>query len=112
MCWRRCFSQLTGIRVVHEITGEDDVVNKLRTQSELGLTLYDGYISDSDLIGQHFREGKVLVLSDFMAGEGQAVTLPTLDLNDFIGLQFHHRSGWQAVPASRPAVCQPLLVPA
>lgn len=82
------FRQLTGIRVVHEITGEDDVVNKLRTQSELGLALYDGYISDSDLIGQHFREGKVLALSDFMVGEGRAVTLPTLDLNDFIGLNF------------------------
>lgn len=82
------FSKLTGIRVVHEITGEDDVVNKLRTQSELALPLYDGYISDSDLIGQHFREGKVLALSDFIAGEGRAVTLPTLDLSDFIGLNF------------------------
>ncbi len=82
------FSKLTGIRVVHEITGEDDVVNKLRTQSELELPLYDGYISDSDLIGQHFRQGKVLVLSDFIAGEGRSVTLPTLDLNDFIGLSF------------------------
>ena len=82
------FSELTGIRVVHEITGEDDVVNKLRTQSELELPLYDGYISDSDLIGQHFRQGKVLVLSDFIAGEGRSVTLPTLDLSDFIGLNF------------------------
>ena len=52
------------------------------------MPLYDGYISDSDLIGQHFREGTVLALSDFMAGEGRAVTLPTLDLGDFIGLNF------------------------
>ena len=82
------FSKLTGIHVIHEITGEDDVVNKLRTQNQLGLRLYDGYISDSDLIGQHFRDGKVLALNLFMAGEGKEVTLPTLDLNDFIGRSF------------------------
>lgn len=63
------FSRLTGIRVIHEVSGEDDVVNKLRTQQETGLPLYDAYVSDSDLIGQHFRDGQVLVLSDFMAGE-------------------------------------------
>jgi glycerol transport system substrate-binding protein len=82
------FSQLTGIRVIHEISGEDDVVNKLRTQQETGLALYDAYVSDSDLLGQHFRDNQVLVLSDFMAGEGASVTLPTLDLKDFIGLPF------------------------
>ncbi len=82
------FSRLTGIRVIHEISGEDDVVNKLRTQQETGLPLYDAYISDSDLLGQHFRDNQVLVLSDFMAGEGASVTSPTLDLDDFIGLPF------------------------
>jgi glycerol transport system substrate-binding protein len=82
------FSQLTGIRVIHEISGEDDVVNKLRTQQQTGLALYDAYISDSDLLGQHFRDNQVLVLSDFIAGEGAAVTSPTLDLQDFIGLPF------------------------
>ncbi|MEO4048907.1 ABC transporter substrate-binding protein [Pseudomonas sp. CAU 1711] len=82
------FGRLTGIRVIHEISGEDDVVNKLRTQQETGLPLYDAYISDSDLLGQHFRDGQVLVLSDFIAGEGASVTLPTLDLADFIGLPF------------------------
>ena len=82
------FTRLTGIRVIHEISGEDDVVNKLRTQQETGLPLYDAYVSDSDLLGQHFRDGQVLVLSDFMAGEGASVTLPTLDLGDFIGLPF------------------------
>lgn len=82
------FTRLTGIRVIHEVSGEDDVVNKLRTQQETGLALYDAYVSDSDLIGQHFRDGQVLVLSDFMAGEGASVTSPTLDLNDFIGLPF------------------------
>nr|WP_298173477.1 ABC transporter substrate-binding protein [uncultured Pseudomonas sp.] len=82
------FSQLTGIRVIHEVSGEDDVVNKLRTQQETGLALYDAYVGDSDLLGQHFRDNQVLVLSDFMAGEGAEVTLPTLDLADFIGLPF------------------------
>jgi len=82
------FSQLTGIRVIHEVSGEDDVVNKLRTQQQTGLPLYDAYISDSDLIGQHFRDAQVLVLSDFIQGEGAAVTLPSLDLDDFIGLSF------------------------
>ncbi len=82
------FTRLTGIRVIHEISGEDDVVNKLRTQQETGLPFYDAYVSDSDLLGQHFRDGQVLVLSDFMAGEGASVTSPTLALDDFIGLPF------------------------
>lgn len=82
------FSQLTGIRVIHEVSGEDDVVNKLRAQQQTGLSLYDAYISDSDLLGQHFRDGQVLELSAFMRGEGAAVTLPSLDLADFIGLPF------------------------
>ena len=82
------FTELTGIRVIHEITGEDDVVNKLNAQQDTGLQLYDGYISDSDLIGAHFRSGQVLALSDFMAGDGASVTLPTLALDDFIGLPF------------------------
>lgn len=82
------FSQLTGIRVIHEVSGEDDVVNKLRAQQQMGLPLYDAYISDSDLLGQHFRDSQVLVLSEFMQGEGAVVTLPTLDLQDFIGLPF------------------------
>ena len=82
------FSQLTGIRVIHEISGEDDVVNKLRAQQQTGLPLYDAYVSDSDLLGQHFRDNQVLVLSDFIQGEGASVSLPSLDLDDFIGLPF------------------------
>src|SRR5690606_6857601 len=80
------FSELTGIRVIHEISGEDDVVNKLRAQQRTGLPLYDAFISDSDLLGQHFRDGQVLALTDFMAGQGAAFTLPSLALDDFIGL--------------------------
>lgn len=84
----RAFAQITGIDVVHEITGEDDVVKKLQAQMQTGLPLYDAYVNDSDFIGAHFRMGKTLVLSDYMLGEGRAVTSPTLDLADFMGLRF------------------------
>ncbi len=76
-----------------------------------GENVFDAYVNDSDLIGTHFRYGHVVPLSDWMAGEGKDVTLPTLDIDDFIGKDVHHRARRQAVPASRPAVRQPLLVP-
>ncbi|HLA35721.1 MAG TPA: ABC transporter substrate-binding protein [Rhodocyclaceae bacterium] len=84
----KLFSELTGIQLVHELTGEDDVVKKIETQVRTGLHLYDAYINDSDLIGWHYRAGKVVNLTDFMAKEGKAVTLPTLDVDDFIGKSF------------------------
>ncbi|MCB0386533.1 MAG: carbohydrate ABC transporter substrate-binding protein, partial [Bdellovibrionales bacterium] len=84
----KAFEDITGIKVVHEITGEDDVIKKISTQMDLDYSIYDAYINDSDLIGTHYRSGKVVALSDFMEGEGKDVTLPTLDLNDFIGLSF------------------------
>lgn len=84
----RAFYEITGIKVVHELTGEDDVIKKVGTQMEMGLNLYDGYINDSDLIGTHYRYDKVVSLTDYMANEGRSVTLPSLDLDDFIGLSF------------------------
>ncbi len=84
----KAFTQLTGIHVVHEQTGEDDLVKKIETQARTGIQLYDAYINDSDLIGWHYRAGKTVNLSDFMARQGKAVTSPTLDLKDFIGLSF------------------------
>ena len=84
----KAFFEITGIHVVHELTGEDDVINKLSAQIFTQQNLYDAYINDSDLIGTHFRSNAVLPLSDFMKQEGEAVTLPTLDLQDFIGLKF------------------------
>ncbi len=45
-------------------------------------------VNDSDLIGTHFRYGKVVPISDMMANEAKDYTLPTLDLDDFIGLSF------------------------
>ncbi len=84
----RAFTDITGIHVVHELTGEDDVIKKLQTQVQTGVNLYDAYVNDSDLIGYHYRSGQTIALSDYMADEGKAVTLPTLDLDDFIGLSF------------------------
>ncbi|WP_372828696.1 ABC transporter substrate-binding protein [Shewanella sp. UCD-KL12] len=84
----KAFYEITGIRVVHELTGEDDVIKKLSAQIMTRQNLYDAYINDSDLIGTHFRSDMILPLSDFMVLDGAEVTLPTLDLNDFIGLKF------------------------
>lgn len=84
----RAFEDITGIRVVHEITGEDDLVKKIQAQMATGLNIYDGYVNDTDFIGTHYRRGKTVALSDYIRGEGAAVTLPSLDLPDFIGLAF------------------------
>ncbi len=84
----KAFEDITGIRVVHEITGEDDLLRKLVTQLDIGQVIYDAYINDSDLIGTHYRKQSVLSLSRFMASDGAAFTLPTLKLDDFIGLSF------------------------
>lgn len=82
----KAFYEITGIRVYHELTGEDDVIKKLSTQIATGMNLYDGYINDSDLIGTHYRQGAVLPISEIMMNE--AITLPTLDIEDFIGIKF------------------------
>ena len=84
----RAFYEITGIRVTHDLIQEGDVIEKLQTQMQSGENVYDAYVNDSDLIGTHSRYGYVVPLSDFMAGDGAAVTSPTLDLDDFIGLSF------------------------
>jgi len=82
------FSAITGINVTHDLIGEGDVVERLQTQMQTGENIYDAYTNDSDLIGTHWRYQQVRNLTDWMAGEGADVTLPTLDLDDFIGLSF------------------------
>ena len=84
----KAFYEVTGIRVNHDLIQEGDVIEKLQTQMQSGENIYDAYVNDSDLIGTHARFGHVVVLSDFMADEGADVTLPTLDLEDFIGRSF------------------------
>jgi len=84
----KAFSEITGIKLKHDLIQEGDVIEKLQTQMQSGRNIYDAYVNDSDLIGTHFRYGKVVPLSDWMAGEGKEVTLPTLDVKDFIGISF------------------------
>jgi len=84
----KAFTEITGIKVKHDIIQEGDVVEKIQTQMQSGRNIYDGWINDSDLIGTHFRYNQTVPLTDWMAGEGKDVTLPTLDVDDFIGKSF------------------------
>lgn len=84
----KAFSEITGITLTHDLIQEGDVVEKLQTQMQSDRNIYDGWVNDSDLIGTHLRYGKVMPISDMMAGEAKDYTLPTLDLKDFIGLSF------------------------
>jgi glycerol transport system substrate-binding protein len=52
------------------------VVEKLQTSMQSGKSIYDGWISDSDLIGTHYRYGKIMNLTDYMAGPGKEWTNP------------------------------------
>ena len=84
----KAFTELTGIKVKHDLIAEGDLVEKLQTQIQSGKNLYDGWISSSDLIGTHVRYGQTVILSDYMADEGKDVSDPMLDVNDFIGKSF------------------------
>ncbi|MDX5595527.1 ABC transporter substrate-binding protein [Pseudovibrio sp. SPO723] len=84
----KAFTEITGIKVTHDLIGEGDVVEKLQTQMQSGENIYDAYVNDSDLIGTHARYQQVRNLTDWMANEGADVTLPTLDIEDFIGRSF------------------------
>ena len=84
----KAFEEITGIKVNHQILGEGEVVQAVQTQMQTGRNLYDAYVNDSDLIGTHSRLQLAVNLTEWMAGEGKDVTLPTLDLDDFMGTQF------------------------
>ena len=84
----KAFTEITGIKVKHDIIQEGDVVEKIQTQMQSGKNVYDGWINDSDLIGTHGRYNQTVNLTDWMAGEGKDVTDPMLDVNDFIGKSF------------------------
>jgi len=84
----KAFEEITGIKVNHQILGEGEVVQAVQTQMQTGRNLYDAYVNDSDLIGTHSRLQLAVNLTEWMAGEGKDVTLPTLDLEDFMGTQF------------------------
>ncbi len=84
----KAFEEITGIKVNHQILGEGEVVQAVQTQMQTNRNLYDGYVNNSDLIGTHSRLQSAVNLTDWMAGEGKDVTLPTLDIDDFIGIAF------------------------
>ena len=84
----KAFEEITGIKVNHQLLGEGEVVQAVQTQMQTNRNLYDAYINDSDLIGTHSRLQSAVNLTDWMKGEGKDVTLPTLDVDDFIGKSF------------------------
>ena len=84
----KAFEEITGIKVNHQLLGEGEVVQAVQTQMQTNRNLYDAYINDSDLIGTNSRLQLAVNLTDWMAGEGKDVTLPTLDVDDFIGKSF------------------------
>ena len=107
----KAFEEITGIKVKHDIIQEGDVVEKLQTSMQSGKSIYDGWISDSDLIGTHYRYGKILALSDYMAGKRQGVDQPRPRHQGLHRHELHDRARQEALPAARPAVRQPVLVP-
>ncbi|MCG8567007.1 MAG: extracellular solute-binding protein, partial [Desulfobacterales bacterium] len=84
----QAFYEITGIKVTHDLIQEGDVIEKLQVQMQSGKNVFDAYVNDSDLIGTHARYGHVVNLTDWMEGEGKNVTLPSLDIEDFIGKSF------------------------
>ena len=84
----KAFEEITGIKVNHQLLGEGEVVQAVQTQMQTGRNLYDAYINDSDLIGTHSRLQLAVNLTDWMNGAGRGVTLPTLDVDDFMGKSF------------------------
>ncbi|MDO9279141.1 MAG: ABC transporter substrate-binding protein [Polaromonas sp.] len=84
----KAFQEITGIKVNHDLIQEGDVVEKLQTSMQSGKSIYDGWVTDSDLIGTHYRYGNVLNLTDYMTGKGKPWTNPGLDVKDFIGTSF------------------------
>ncbi len=84
----KAFYEITGIKVIHDTIPEGQLVDTLFEQMRSGRNLYDAYVNDTDSIGAHSRYDQTVSLSAFMRGEGKDVTLPTLDIHDFIGRSF------------------------
>ncbi len=84
----RAFHEITGIKVTHVLVGEDELMEKLDRQLKGGKSDYDAWVCDADMIGTLVRNSRVVSLSEFMLKEGKDVTLPTLELDDFMGKFF------------------------
>jgi glycerol transport system substrate-binding protein len=96
----RAFREITDITVVHDVIAESELVNRMQIQMRTGRNLYDAYVNDSDHLGTHWRYGTAVPITDWIAGDGAAFTLPTLDLSDFIGLSF------TTAPTARSTSCR------
>ena len=82
----KAFYEITGIKIVHDIIGEGEIVDRVQRQIQTKRKLYDIYVNDADMIGTHLRLDSALNLSEYMIGEGANATNPTLDLDDFLNL--------------------------
>ena len=58
--WLRPSRKSAGIKVKHHLIQEGEVVDQLTASMQADKSQYDGWISDSDLIGTHYRYGKIL----------------------------------------------------
>lgn len=83
----RAFADITGIKVVHKIIPEGDLVPLIVEQIEKGVHHFDIYVNDADLIGYHLRTKGVVNLTEYIRGEGAEYTNPFLDLDDFLNLE-------------------------
>ena len=102
----KAFEEITGIKVKHDLIQEGDVVEKLQTSMQSGKSIYDGWISDSDLIGTHYRYGKIMNLTDYMAGKGKEWTNPGPRHQGLHRHQLHDRAR-QASSTSCPTSSSP-----
>ena len=84
----KAFEEITGIKVKHDLIQEGDVVEKLQTSMQSGSSIYDGWISDSDLIGTHYRYGASCRCPTTWPAPARRTPIPSLDLKDFIGTKF------------------------
>ena len=107
----KAFTEITGIKLKHDLIQEGDVVEKLQTQMQSGKNVYDGWINDSDLIGTHFALQSDRDPVGLHDGRGQGRHQPRPRRQRLHRQVLHHGSGQEALSASRPAVREPLLVP-
>ena len=107
----KAFEEITGIKVKHDLIQEGDVVEKLQTSMQSGQV-------DLRRLDQRLRPDRnALPLRQdhepdrLHGGQGQGVDQPGPRHQGLHRHQLHDRARQEAVPAARPAVRQPVLVP-
>ena len=83
----RAFEDITGIKIIHKIIPEGNLVPLLVEHIEKGKHHFDIYVNDADLIGYHLRTKRVVNLTEYMRNEGKDFTNPILDPDDFLNLE-------------------------